>query len=189
MLKKIAVVFLFSLLSIAGVNAGELAPPAPTVSETIRLSEPQSLQSLNKELHTAIQKQKAQANTITVASGSWWNASASGPYPTMGGTWYFGGEMRASYVPSGAIMQTLQYYWDNSHLNGWNSQVTVLLYVTDGNTAYSADVTSQNTATLDASGIPANYSVYIVMKVGSLVTTLFNPPYVSYTSANVYYTY
>ncbi len=190
MLKKITVGFLFSLLSIMTVNAGELTkPPAPTVSETIHLSEPQSLEILNKELFQAIQKQKAQANAITVASGSWWSDSASGPYPTMGGTWYFGGEMRASYVPSGAVMQTLEYYWDNGHLNGWGSQVTVLLYVTDGYTGYSADITSQNSATLNASGIPANYSVYIVMKVGTLQTSLYNPPYVSSTSANVYYTY
>src|SRR5664279_5545862 len=65
-------------------------------------------------------------------------------------------------IPSGAVMQTLEYYWNNGHLNGWGSQVTVLLYVTDGYTGYSADVTSQNSATLSASGIPANYSVYII---------------------------
>ncbi|MDQ7072876.1 MAG: hypothetical protein Q9N32_04415 [Gammaproteobacteria bacterium] len=62
MLKRITVGFLFSLLSIMAVNAGELTkPPAPTVSETIHLSEPQSLEILNKELFQAIQKQKAQS--------------------------------------------------------------------------------------------------------------------------------
>ena len=189
MFKKIGVLII-SLLALSSVNAGELLQaPAPTVSETIHLSEPQNLRDLNEELFEAIQKQKAQEDTSVLASGGWWNDSASGHYPTMGGTWYFGGEMSASYVPPGATMQTLQYYWENGHLNGWDSQVTVLLYLTDGYTAYSADVTSQNSATLNASGIPANYSVYVVMKVGDLVVSLYNPPYISNTSANVYYTY
>lgn len=170
-------------------KAGQLdRPNGSAISKEIAVSGPYNVRDLDPELSQALQKQGKSSDNMALTGGNWWNGSGPGPYPVYGGYYYEGTKM-SGYTPPGAIMQTVQYYWSNTHLNGWNSQITVLLWFTDGNTAYYADVTSQNSATLNVSGVPANYKISFWMKVGTLQVALSNPPYIDYGSANVYYTY
>jgi hypothetical protein len=190
MSRKLSPVILAGFFSLASVHAEELIkPPEPDISDSVQLSEPQDLRSVSPEIFQLIRSEKLRKASAAATKRASWRDMGSGPYPTNGGKWYFSDKLSAGYVPKGAMMETLKYYWNNRYLNGWDKQVSVMLYVTDGYTVYHADVTSKNSATLDTRGIPANYSVYIAMRVGNLIATLYKPPYIPVAEAYVYYKY
>jgi hypothetical protein len=189
MFKKLMMFLPMFLLTTFEARAEQPASPGSALPTELALSGPYNVSDLDPELQRLFQDgTKDRGGDFTTLGSDWWYDSAIGPRPTSGGVFYYSDPMYA-YTNPGAIMQTLQYYWDNTRLGGWVGQVIVMVYVTNGTTAYAADVTSQNSGTLNASGIPANYSVYIRMQVGYVTGGLYNPPSIPYVTSRVDYTY
>lgn len=125
-------------------------------------------------------------------TGNWYR-SGNGPAPTQGGT-----EVRGAFLnplsspPASSIITSVHYTYDNTHFGGWTSSIQVKSYIAIPGASWSADVTSANTGTLSTAGLnipAASATLYFTMKVGNLVVTLYNPPYISTDSATVYYSY
>lgn len=185
-------VLLFGLLSWFAAQATEMVmPPEPTESDSdvVQLSEPEDLRTVDPELFEFFQKELLRERHARAARTGQWIASAKGPAPTVGGVWVSGGQMKASYVPSNAKIQSIKYNWENSHLGSWGSKVSVRLYISNGYTTQYVDVTKKNSATISLTNVPASYFMYFSMKVGDLQAKLYNPPYIYNTSVTVSYTY
>jgi hypothetical protein len=173
-----------------------ITPPddLSTVNSDIRLA-PFNLAKEAPELHSVFEAHKAAAGSIPSpqATGSWYR-SGLGPTPTTGGIWVGGTILEPfSTPPTEGLVTSVAYGWDNTHLGGWTSQVSVRLVITNAaNTAsWMADVTSANTGTVDTTGlgIPADCRLQYQMKVGNLQSSLYQPPYISSDDAWVYFSY
>jgi hypothetical protein len=166
------------------------SPDGFTVSNELTLSGPYKVHEQDSELSQHPQKQVKDKDDLTTAGGNWWNDSGPGPAVKDGRTWYCSPPMYG-YTPSGSVMQTLSYTWNDDNLNGWDSLTQVELRIYGGGYVWRANVTAQPSGTLNASGqnIPASSDVRICMGVDTFQVSLYNPPYINYISSNVYYTY
>ena len=125
------------------------------------------------------------------AAGSWYRIGV-GPAPTQGGTWVSGTTLTPSGAPpSNSIISNIAYTWDNTHLRGWDSQVSVRLAIFASTGSWAADVTSANTGNIGVgtASIPANAQIKFQMKVGNLQVSLYQPPFIQVDSVTVSYNY
>lgn len=129
-----------------------------------------------------------------VQTTSSWLDSGAGPTLTLGATWTSGAALKPPSgvtIPSGSTITTIDYWWDNLHLNGWTDQVSVELYLTSSSASpLEIDITALNEGTVDVSSYnyPADCIIYFRMKVAT-GGTLFDPPYCVEDQVVVHYQY
>ncbi len=145
------------------------------------------------EIFKLISAKKNELSGGLKGAGSWYRAG-NGPAPTQGGKDVAGASLTPlTSPPSTSIVTSVYYTYDNTHYGGWSSSIQVKSWIgLPSGARWSADVTSANTGTLSTAGLnipAASAFFYFTMKVGNLVVTLYNPPYISTDSVTVYYSY
>lgn len=129
---------------------------------------------------------------VNSVSNGVWAGNGTGPKPVNGGEWVSGASLvppSQSVPPAGETISTIYYDWSACTLNGWDDQVKVQLLLKSGSNTVTYDVSSskQGTANLASKGFPANCTIYFQMKVGTIATGLYEPPYITEDQVQVYY--